>query len=691
MNPASTAAPTAAPEVPPAAEVAATDVDRLAIATLRFLAVDQVERAKSGHPGAPLGQAPMAYWLWSRYLRFNPADPGWPDRDRFVLSCGHASAMLYALLHLAGYDLPIGELERFRQLGSKTPGHPERGLAPGVETTTGPLGQGLGNAVGMAIAERVLAARFNRDGFPLFDHRVWVVASDGDMMEGVASEASSLAGHLALGKLNVLYDDNRITIDGPTSLAFSEDVGRRYEAYGWHVQRVADGNDLAALDAALRAARDETARPSLVVVTTRIGYGSPHKEGTAEVHGAPLGAEEARLTKRALGWPEEPPFLVPDGAREPFRAAAGRGAALEAAWEDLHARWAAAHPDLAADLAGRRAGGLPRGWEDALPHFAPEDGPLATRAASGKVINALAPRLPQLVGGSADLAPSNNTEVKGEPPFSADNPGGRNFHFGVREHAMGAVLSGMALSELLIPYGGTFLIFSDYLRPSIRLAALMGLRVVYVFTHDSIFLGEDGPTHQPIAHLAALRAIPNLTVLRPADANETVAAWKLALENRHGPTALALTRQNLPISDETTEWAREGVPRGAYVLADPPGAAPEAILLASGSEVALALEGHRELLLHGIRTRVVSMPSWEIFARQSRAYRELVLPPAIGARLAIEAGSPLGWHRWVGREGEVLGLDRFGASAPYKDLARAFGFTAEEVVRRVKWLLGLAG
>ena len=686
------AAASPAPVTPGPLSTGVTDLDHLAISTLRFLAVDQVERADSGHPGAPLGQAPMAYWLWSRYLRFNPADPGWLDRDRFVLSCGHASAMLYALLHLAGYDLPMAELQRFRQLGSKTPGHPEHGLAPGVETTTGPLGQGLGNAVGMAIAERLLAARFNRDGFPLFDHRVWVFASDGDMMEGVASEASSLAGHLALGKLNVLYDSNHISIDGPTSLAFSDDVGRRYEAYGWHVQRVADGNDLAALDAAIRAARDETARPSMIVVTTTIGYGSPHKAGTAEVHGAALGREETILTKQALGWPVEPPFLVPAEALAPFHAAAARGAALQAEWEELHERWAAAHPELAADLAARRAGELPAGWEAALPHFAPEDGPMATRSASGKTLNALAKHLPQLVGGSADLAPSNNTEIKGEAAFSAAAPGGRNFHFGVREHAMGSILSGMALSGLLIPYGGTFLIFSDYMRPAIRLAALMGVRVVYVFTHDSVFLGEDGPTHQPIAHLAALRAIPNLTVIRPADANETAVAWQLALENRRGPTALALTRQKLPVPDETTEWAREGVPRGAYVLADPAGgAAPEAILIATGSEVALALDGHRELAKHGIPTRVVSMPSWEIFARQSKRYRDSVLPPDLRKRLAIEAGSPLGWHRWVGSEGDVLGLDHFGASAPYKDLAIAFGFTPDEVVRRVKWLLGLAG
>jgi transketolase len=677
----------AVPSPPPV-----SDRDRLAIDTLRFLAVDMVEKADSGHPGAPMGQAPMAYWLWTRFLRFNPSDPEWENRDRFVLSCGHASALLYGLLHLAGYALPMAELERFRQLGSMTPGHPEHGHAPGVETTTGPLGQGLANAVGMALAERLLGEGFNRPGFPLFDHRTWVFASDGDLMEGVASEACSLAGHLALGKLNVLYDDNEISIDGPTSLAFSEDVGARYAAYGWHVQRVADGNDLEALDRALRAARDETARPSLVVVRTTIAYGSPGKAGTADAHGAPLGAEEVRRTKEALGWPLAPAFHVPDEARAPFREAAARGAREQAAWRDLHDRWAAAHPEAAAELRARRTGELPPGWERDLPHFAPEDGPMATRQASGKVLDALAARLPRLVGGSADLTPSNNTRPKGAEDAAAARPGGRYLRFGVREHAMGSILNGLALSKLLVPYGGTFLIFSDYMRPPTRLAALMGLQVVYVFTHDSIFLGEDGPTHQPIEQLAALRAIPNLTVIRPADAPETVAAWRVALGNRRGPTALALTRQKLPISDAAAELAREGVPRGAYVLVEPEaGAAPEAILLATGSEVALALDGHYELAKQGIATRVVSMPSWELFERQSRRYQEEVLPPHLRKRLAIEAGSPLGWHRWVGPEGDVLGLERFGASAPYKDLARAFAFTPAEVVRRVKWLLGLAG
>ena len=686
------------------------DVDQLTINTLRFLAVDMVEKAASGHPGAPMGQAPLAYLLWSRHLRFDPADPAWPNRDRFVLSCGHASALLYGLLHLAGYELPLSELRRFRQLGSKTPGHPEYRLAPGVETTTGPLGQGLGNAVGMAIAERLLAARFNSPGFPLFDHRVWVLASDGDMMEGVASEASSLAGHLRLAKLKGFYDDNGISIDGPTSLAFSDDVGRRYEAYGWQVLRVADGNDLEALEAAIAAAEAEDERPTLVVVRTHIGYGAPTRQDTEKAHGEPLGTEEAAGAKRNLGWPLEPTFLVPEEAREPFRQAAERGGRERGAWATMLDRYRAEHAEAAAELDRRLAGELPPGWDEGLPAFRPEDGPLATRQASGTVLNALAKRLPELVGGSADLTPSNNTFLKGEPAQAAAAPGGRNFHFGVREHAMGAALSGLALSGLLRPYGGTFLIFSDYMRPAIRLAALMELPVLYVFTHDSIFLGEDGPTHQPVSQLLSLRSIPHLTVLRPADANETVEAWKIAIENRKGPTALCLTRQKLPVLAEAAERARDGVRRGAYVLAqardtaatepaagaargnapqagDRQADAPQALILASGSEVSLALEAHRALAAEGIATRVVSFPSWQLFDAQPREYRESVLPPAVEARLAVEAATPIGWHKYVGPEGDVLGQETFGASAPYKDVARHFGYTAEEVVRRVKRLL----
>ncbi len=665
-----------------------SDEDRLAIDTIRFLAVDMVEAAASGHPGAPLGQAPLAYLLWTRHLRHNPDNPDWPNRDRFVLSCGHASALLYALLHLAGYGLPIEELRRFRQLGSRTPGHPERELTRGVETTTGPLGQGVGNAVGMAIAERMLAARFNREGFPVVDHRVWAFASDGDMMEGVASEACSLAGHLRLGKLTIFYDDNDVSIDGPTSLAFSEDVGSRFAGYGWHVQHVGDGNDLAALEAATRAAAAETERPSLVVVRTVIGYGSP-KAGTADVHGSPLGPEAAAATKRALGWPLEPAFLVPEGAREPFARARRRGGELEKAWEALVARYAEKYPEEARELRSRVAGELPPGWEEALPSFGPEEKPIATRAASGKVLNALAARLPHLVGGSADLTPSNNTLIKGSPDFSARAPEGRNLRFGVREHAMGSVLNGITLSRAFIPYGGTFLIFSDYMRPPIRLACLMKQQVVYVFTHDSIFLGEDGPTHQPVEQLAALRAVPGLVVIRPADANETAQAWRIAIERRHAPTALALTRQNLPVLAETRERAADGVRRGAYVLADAEGGAPQALLLATGSEVSLALEAHRALAAEGVRTRVVSMPSTDLFAEQDAAYRDEVLPPPVRKRLAVEAAAPFGWHRWVGEEGEIHAIDRFGASAPYKALAKEFGFTPEAVAERVKRMLGV--
>jgi transketolase len=670
-----------------------SDGDQLAINTIRFLAVDMVEAAKSGHPGAPLGQAPLAYLLWTRYLRHNPADPDWPNRDRFVLSCGHASALLYSLLHLAGYGLSMDELRRFRQWGSLTPGHPEHELTKGVETTTGPLGQGVGNAVGMAIAERMSAAHFNRDGFPLFDHRTWVIASDGDLMEGVASEASSLAGHLGLGKLTVFYDDNEVSIDGPTSLAFSEDVPARYAAYGWHVQRVADGNDLVALEQAIDAALAEEKRPSLIAVRTVIGYGSPEKGGTAEAHGSPLGPEETKATKRALGWPEEPAFLVPEGATAPFEAAGERGARLQKEWEELRGRWSAAHPEPAADLDRRLRGELPEGWVAALPKFTPGES-IATRAASGKVLQALTAKVPQLVGGSADLTPSNNTLPKGREDFSAADPAGCYFRFGVREHAMGAGMNGIALSKLWIPYGGTFLIFSDYMRPAVRLAALMKQQVVYVYTHDSIFLGEDGPTHQPVSQLASLRAIPNLAVLRPADACETAAAWRVALERRHGPTALALTRQNLPVLAETAERAAEGVPRGGYVLADLGGEGggegedPEILLLATGSEVAITLEAARQLAGEGVRARVVSLPCWELFDAQPAEYRETVLPRRIQKRLAVEAASPMGWHKYVGLDGEIHALDHFGASAPAKDLAREFGFTADKVAERARRMLG---
>ncbi len=665
----------------------ATERDRIAINAIRFLAVDMVEQANSGHPGAPMGQAAMAYMLWSRFLRFDPQRPDWPNRDRFVLSCGHASALLYALLHLSGYELSLDDLRDFRQLGSMTPGHPEHGETPGVETTTGPLGQGLSTAVGMAIAQRLLAARFNRDGYPLFDHRTWVFASDGDLMEGIASEASSLAGHLALDRLVVFYDDNAISIDGPTSLSFSEDVPKRYEAYGWHVQQVDDGNDLEALTAAARAALADEGRPSLIAVRTHIGFGSPAKQDTSAAHGSPLGADEVTATKRNLGWPEEPTFHVPGEARAALGEAAAKGARRATEWDTLLESYRVDHPELATELDRRLALGLPRDWQRAITLLPPDAGPIATRQASGRVIEAIAPTLPELVGGSADLTPSNNTYQQGEADFSAAEPGGKNFFFGVREHAMGALLNGMALSGLLRPYGGTFLIFSDYMRPAIRLAALMELPVIYVFTHDSIFLGEDGPTHQPVSQLLSLRAIPNLTVIRPGDANETAIAWQVALERRDGPTALALSRQKLPVLAATANRAGEGVQRGGYVLADPDEVAPRAILIASGSELSLAMAAHRQLAEEGLPTRVVSLPSWELFDGQGPAYRNRVLPAKIGKRIAIEAGVPLGWERYVGRKGSVMGVDRFGASAPAAELAEEYLLTVEEVVRRTRQLM----
>ncbi len=665
-------------------EAALSDIHQTTINTLRFLAVDMVERARSGHPGAPMGQAAMAYQLWTQHLRFDPVHPDWPNRDRFVLSCGHASALIYGLLHLAGYDLPIEELQNFRQLGSKTAGHPEYGHTPGIETTTGPLGQGLANAVGMAIAERMLAETFNRDGFPLFDHRVWVIASDGDLMEGVTGEASSLAGHLGLGKLNILYDDNEISIDGPTSLAFSEEVGRRYEAYGWHVQRVTDGNDLASLDAAMIAAAADP-RPSIVIVRTHIGFGSPNKQDSSAAHGSPLGPDEVELTKQALGWPEEPTFHVPEAARRAFDPARERGAKSRESWIRLLVSYRRAYPTQAEELDRRLAGRLPDDWTSALPTFSPEEGPLATRKASGAVLNAIAGTLPELAGGSADLTGSNNTWIDGKPVLGPETTG-PNMYFGVREHAMGALLNGMALSDAIIPYGGTFLIFSDYMRPSIRLAALMGLRVVYVFTHDSIFLGEDGPTHQPIASLAALRAIPNLTVIRPADANETAQAWRQAVERTDGPTALSLTRQKLPILEATASLAADGVARGGYVLRHGTDE-PDLILIATGSEVALALEAAELLAADGVAARVVSLPSWEIFDAQERAYREAVLPPSVGRRLSIEAGATFGWERYVGAEGDRFGIDTYGASAPLAALVEHFGFTAGTIASRARALL----
>ena len=657
-----------------------------AINTIRTLSMDAVQAANSGHPGAPMGAAPMAYVLWTRFLRHNPADPAWPDRDRFVLSAGHASMLLYSLLHLTGYDLPLDEIKNFRQWGSKTPGHPEYGLTPGVEVTTGPLGSGVSNAVGMAIAERMLAARFNRPGHTIVDHRTYAYVSDGDLMEGIASEASSLAGTLGLGKLTFLYDDNEISIEGSTDLAFQENVGERFGAYGWHVQHV-DGHDLDALDAALCAAQGVEDRPSIIVAATEIAHGSPNKAGTAAAHGAALGEDEVRLTKEVFGWPVEPAFHVPEEVLAEFRVALEQGAARQAAWQDRRDAYARAFPEEAAEWRRGVAGHLPEGWEAHLPTFSPEDAAsMATRAASGKVLNALAPVITNLAGGSGDLAPSNNTYLSGYADFARDNWEGRNLRFGVREHAMGGIVNGLAVHGGIIPYGGTFLAFSDWMRGAIRLGAIMGCHSIYVFTHDSIGLGEDGPTHQPIEQLMALRAIPDLTVLRPADANETAAAWKVALERRNGPTLLALTRQGVPVISEQ-ERVREGVPRGAYVLDDAPGGSPDIILIATGSEVSLAREAATGLAAQGIAARVVSMPSWELFAEQPQSYRDEVLPPDISARLAIEAGATLGWERYVGARGEVVGIDRFGASAPGKVMMERYGFTAEAVAERAAALL----
>jgi transketolase len=665
-------------------------LDQLCINTIRFLAVDAVQKANSGHPGLPMGAAPMAYVLWTRFMRYDPLKPHWPNRDRFVLSAGHGSMLLYSLLHLTGYDLPLSELQQFRQWGSKTPGHPEYGLADGIETTTGPLGQGFGNGVGMAIAQKYLAAHFNRPGHEIIDYKIYAIVSDGDLMEGVASEAASLAGHLGLDNLIYFYDDNHISIEGSTHLAFTEDRGARFEAYGWFVQRLADGNDLEAIDAAIRAAQAEKERPSIIMVRTHIGYGSPNKQDTAEAHGAALGEEEVKLTKENLGWPLEPKFYIPEEALAHFRKAIERGQKAEADWQMRLADYRKSDSGLAAEFDRFVEGELPAGWTAKLPTFSSTEKPMATRQASGKVLNAISSSLPTLLGGSADLAPSTDTLIKGEKDFSKGNYGARNFHFGVREHAMGAIINGMALTGL-IPYGATFFVFSDYLRPTLRLAALMGAHSIFVFTHDSIFLGEDGPTHQPIEHLAALRAIPNLSLIRPADANETAVAWRVAIEHREGPVALCLSRQGLPIIDRSKYGAAEGLAKGAYVLADAPGKTPEIILIATGSELAPALEAYGKLTGEGVAARLVSMPSWDLFEKQPESYRDEVLPPNVTARLAIEAATPFGWERHVGTRGDVIGIKRFGASAPYKALAEHFGFSAANIVQRAHKLLGAGG
>ena len=662
-----------------------TNLDQLSINALRILTIDAVQKANSGHPGMPMGMADVAYILWTRHLQHNPHNPRWPNRDRFILSAGHGSMLLYSLLHLTGYPLSLDDLKQFRQWGSKTPGHPEYDLDLGIETTTGPLGQGFATGIGMALAETHLAAQYNRPGYPLFNHAIYAIVSDGDLMEGISHEAASWAGHLGLEHVIYFYDDNDISIEGSTNIAFTEDVPARFRAYGWHVQEI-DGHDCDAIDAAIRAAQTAKGQPHLIVCHTHIAYGSPHKQDTAGAHGSPLGEEEIRLTKEAMGWPSQEPFYVPEQVRANYGVAVTRGEQLEAQWRELLAGYAQEFPAEMAELQRLWAGDLPEDWEKSLPRFTPTDGPLATRAASGQVLNALAPVIPELTGGSADLAPSNKTSLKKYLFFQQETPDGRNLHFGVREHGMGGILNGMALYGGLRVYGGTFMVFSDYMRPAVRLAALMQVPVVYVWTHDSFYVGEDGPTHQPVEHLLALRAIPGLTVIRPADANETAAAWKVALELRR-PVALALTRQKLPVLEETQEKAAEGVARGAYILRDAPQARIDLLLIATGSEVALALEAQRLLAEQQISARVVSMPSWELFDAQPFFYRLNVLPPTTSRRLAIEAGVTLGWERYVGAHGAVIGIDHFGASAPAQTLQEKFGFTAASVVERALRLL----
>jgi len=679
----------------------ATPLDTLSINTIRFLSADGVQKANSGHPGLPMGAAAMAYVLWTRYLKHNPANPKWADRDRFVLSGGHGSMLLYSLLHLTGYPLSLEDIKSFRQWGSLTPGHPESHLTPGVETTTGPLGQGLSNAVGLAIGEAHLAARYNQPGHALVNHYTYVIATDGDLMEGVASEACSLAGHLRLGKLIVLYDDNHISLAGTTSLAFDEDVLGRFAAYGWHTQRVSDGNDLDALDAALSAAQFATDQPSIIAVRTIIGYGAPHKENTSEVHGNPLGPDELKAAKRNLGWPEDEMFTLPGAALEHFREALANGSMAEAAWTARLSAYTGAFPEAAAEYQRRMAGELPAGWDKDLPTFPADAKGLATRKAGETVLQALGARLPELMGGSADLNPSTFTVIKGAGDFESPlasavgaqglsggpwSYAGRNLHFGVREHGMGAVVNGLSVHGGFIPYGATFLVFSDYMRPTIRLSAIMQVGSIWVFTHDGIGLGEDGPTHQAVEHYAALRAIPHLLFIRPADANEAAWAWRVAIENRHRPTVLALTRQNVPTLDRATLASAEGLRQGAYVL-NPQVTDPQLILMATGSEVQHIVAAEKTLAGRGLRVRLVSMPCWELFEEQPAAYRAGVLPPSVTARLAVETGVSQGWHRWVGEAGALLTLDHYGASAPAPRIMQEFGFTAENVVARALDLL----
>jgi len=659
------------------------NIEKLSINTIRTLSMDAVQKANSGHPGMPMGAAAMAYVLWTKFMRHNPVNPKWPNRDRFILSAGHGSALLYALLHLTGYDLSMDDIKNFRQWESRTPGHPENFMTPGVEVTTGPLGQGIANAVGMAISEAHLSAKFNRPGYPVLDHYTYVIAGDGDLMEGVTSEACSLAGHLGLGKLIVLYDDNHISIDGSTDLAFTEDRMARYSSYGWHTSEVADGNDTEAIAKAIEEACSDKDRPSIIAVRTHIGYGSPNKQDTAGAHGSPLGEEEIRLTKEQLGWPYDQPFHVPEEAANHFRSVADAGEKNETEWLELFSAYEKEHPDLAAMWKQMWSAELPQGWQKSLPDLS--DQTMATRSASGKVINALAPVLPRLLGGSADLAPSNNTWIKDEPAFSKADPSGRNFHFGVREHGMAAIANGMSLHGALHPYVATFMIFSDYMKPAIRLSILSRCPVTFIFTHDSIGLGEDGPTHQPIEQLAGLRAIPGLIDIRPADASETVEAWRIALETNE-PTALILSRQNLPSIDRTVHPAASAIEKGAYVLAET-GYDQRAIIMASGSEVAPAMEAMKILDGKGIHVRVVNVASFELFERQSETYKREVLPDEITARVAVEAATSFGWDRYTGLSGRIIGIDRFGSSAPGDLNMEKFGFTAENIAKTVEELL----
>jgi transketolase len=658
------------------------------INTIRFVAADGVQKANSGHPGLPMGTAAIAYTLWTKHLKHNPTNPNWVDRDRFILSGGHGSMLVYTLLHLTGYDLSLDELKNFRQWGSLTPGHPEYGLTPGIETTTGPLGQGFANGVGMAIAEAHLAAVFNRPGFKIVDHYVYGLVTDGDLMEGVSSEAASLAGHLKLGKLIYLYDDNRISIDGSTDLAFTEDRGKRFEAYGWHVIHGVDGYDVKGIDSAIRKAKKDP-RPSLIICRTQIGYGLPTRQGTAKAHGEPPGVDELRGAKENLGWPLEPDFYIPEDALSGFRNAVSAGKREEKKWDNLFKAYQAENPELGVEFERRMAGELPFGWDEDLPEFSADKKGMATRAAFGKVLNALAAKLPELVGGSADLTPSNNTWINESKPFQHDSHEGRYFHFGVREHAMGSIVNGMAVHKGVVPYGATFLVFSDYMRPAIRLSALSHFRSLWVFTHDSIGLGEDGPTHQPVEHLAALRAMPNLNVIRPADANEVREAWKAALKLPTTPTALILSRQNMSVQDRTSLSPASGLHRGAYVLADLGGGRPQIILMATGSEVDLIVEAGYSLIAEGINVRLVSFPSWYLFDQQDPSYRDEVFPPSIKLRLAVEAGVSQGWSRYVGDQGRMIGVNRYGASAPYKKIYEELGLIVNRVLREARSMLGV--